>query len=299
MSDVPINSSRARRPALKLILTESDAQEDDGRGGGGGDGGPPIGSVRGGDIVPVLASDDALAVELSRELGANWRCGMPGSDWIEWTGQRWARECTQRAFDLARQVCRDYADRHELPDKLGREVSSTRKAYAALKFAGADRRHATLLADFDRDPWRLNTPLGIIDLRTGQRQDHERDALMSKMTVAGPEGSCPEWLRFLREATGGDEDIQGFLQRWAGYCLTGITTEEVFVFLHGPPGTGKSTYQWVLWTLLGDYAIRAPMDTFVEVKGERHPTELAQFQGARLVVANETQDGQRWNEARL
>ena len=291
---------RAARPSLELVVNDGQRLDDlDKRGGPGG--APPTGGDIGdpASVVPVPASDDALAVELSRALGADWRCGMPGSEWYEWDTQRWVGERTQRVFDISRQVCRRYAAEYDLADKLGREVSSTGKAYAAVKFAAADRSHATPLGDFDRDPWRINTPSGIIDLRSGQRQDHERDALMSKIAAAGPEGECPTWRRFLREATGDDDELAGFLQRWAGYCLTGLTDEQVFVFLHGKPGTGKSTYQKTLRKLVGDYGLTAEMETFIVAKGERHPTELAQFVGRRLIVANETDEGRFWNESRL
>jgi putative DNA primase/helicase len=41
------------------------------------------------------------------------------------------------------------------------------------------------------------------------------------------------------------------------------------------------------------------MDTFTASANERHSTELAMLQGARLVTASETQAGKRWDEARV
>ena len=90
-----------------------------------------------------------------------------------------------------------------------------------------------------------------------------------------------------------------FLQQWAGYSLTGEIKEQALIFIYGPGGNGKSVFINVLTKLMGTYAAAAPMDTFVEAKGERHPTELAFLHGPRLVVASETQRGRAWNEARI
>jgi putative DNA primase/helicase len=50
---------------------------------------------------------------------------------------------------------------------------------------------------------------------------------------------------------------------------------------------------------MGDYSKVAAMDTFMASAGERHPTDLAGLQGARLVTAVETEEGRRWAEAKL
>jgi putative DNA primase/helicase len=41
------------------------------------------------------------------------------------------------------------------------------------------------------------------------------------------------------------------------------------------------------------------MEMFIESKFDRHPTEIAKLMGARLVVAQETQKGRRWDEAKI
>ena len=51
--------------------------------------------------------------------------------------------------------------------------------------------------------------------------------------------------------------------------------------------------------IMGGYSITAPMYVFTEARGERHPTELALLHGARLVVAEETEQGRVWAQARV
>ncbi len=55
----------------------------------------------------------------------------------------------------------------------------------------------------------------------------------------------------------------------------------------------------VLTSILGDYATNAPMDTFMETRTDRHPTDMAGLRGARFVAAIETEQGKRWAESKL
>src|SRR5690606_23346143 len=98
---------------------------------------------------------------------------------------------------------------------------------------------------------------------------------------------------------GGDTDLQAYLQRVVGYCLTGATSAHALFFLYGTGANGKSVFVNVLATILGDYAANAPMDTFMDVRGDRHPTDLAGLRGARMVTSIETEQGRRWNESKV
>ena len=97
----------------------------------------------------------------------------------------------------------------------------------------------------------------------------------------------------------GNTELQGFLQRYIGYCCTGFTTEHVFVFAYGTGANGKSTFINTIARIFGDYATVADMSTFIASNTEHHPTDLAKLRGARLVVAQETQRGRRWDETKI
>ena len=107
------------------------------------------------------------------------------------------------------------------------------------------------------------------------------------------------WMQFLNEATNGDKDLQHFLQQIAGYCLTGITREHALFFLYGPGGNGKGVFVNTLAHIMGDYGIASAMDTFTASRHDRHPTELADLAGARMVTASETEEGRAWAESRI
>ena len=62
-------------------------------------------------------------------------------------------------------------------------------------------------------------------------------------------------IGFLDTVTGGDAELQAYLQRMAGYCLTGVTTEHALFFLYGTGANGKSVFANTLTAILGDYAM--------------------------------------------
>jgi putative DNA primase/helicase len=146
----------------------------------------------------------------------------------------------------------------------------------------------------------LGTPTGTVDLRSGTLRNARATDFITKSTSVAPEPGEPNlWLAFLNEALRGDQETIRYLQQWAGYCLTGLTSEHAMAFLYGGGGNGKSVTIDRFVSIMGDYAVTAAMETFAASKGERHPTELAMLQGARLVTASETEEGRSWNEARV
>ena len=246
----------------------------------------------------VWATDDALALSFTRRYGEDWRYCAQWGKWLVWTGNRWQTDDTLLVTHLMRHICREAAikaDSHRLAAKLS--ASSTVSGVDRL--ARSDRQHASSSDEWDRDPWLANAPGGVIDLRTGQVRAHNRADRMTKIATATPKGACPRWLAFLADITEGDQDLISYLQRVIGYCLTGVTSEHALFFLYGTGANGKSVFVNVITTILGDYAANAPMDTFMETRSDRHPTDLAGLRGARFVSSVETEQGRRWNESKV
>src|SRR5262245_18011172 len=97
----------------------------------------------------------------------------------------------------------------------------------------------------------------------------------------------------------GDVEMIAFLQRVAGYCLTGITCEHAMFFLYGTGANGKSTFLNTIARAYNNYHRTAPMDTFTDSNSDRHPTDLAGVHGARIVTAIETEEGRGWAESKI
>ncbi len=257
------------------------------------------------DVDPVASSDesvwgteDALALSFTRRYHRDWRYVAAWGRWLVWDGQRWRTEDTLAATDLIRSVCRQTAVRADNP-RVAAKLASASTVGGVERLARADRRHAATTDEWDADPWLLNTPGGMVDLKTGRKRANDRADRMTKITTATPGGDCPQWMAFLSDIAGGDVDLQAYLQRMVGYCLTGVTSAHALFFLYGTGANGKSVFANVISTILGDYAATASMDTFVETRGDRHPTDLAGLRGARFVTAIETEQGRRLNESKV
>lgn len=141
-----------------------------------------------------------------------------------------------------------------------------------------------------------------IDLRDGtDRQPERMDFLTQKAGCAlAPAGTMhPIWTAFLDRITNHHIELQKFLQRYIGYSMTGIIAEHAFVFAYGTGANGKGTFINTIVKIFGDYATIADMATFVASKFDRHPTDVAKLRGTRLVVAQETQQGREWDEAKI
>jgi putative DNA primase/helicase len=249
------------------------------------------------DLSPEF-SDDALALEFTARHAEVLRYVAKWGAWLYWDGTRWKNEDTLKAFDMARAVARHFANACNKPDHRPK-IASASKVAAIEKLARADRRHAATVDQWDADLWLLNTPGGVVDLRSGKILPHHPERYMIKITAVTPGGECPLWRKFLDEITGRDRELQSFLQRIAGYALTGSIREHALFFFYGTGGNGKGVFLNALTAILRDYAAIAPMDAFLVAQGEHHPTDLAGLRGARLVTAQETERGRRWAESKI
>jgi putative DNA primase/helicase len=248
---------------------------------------------------PPAFSDEALALGFAARHLDNLRFVAAWGRWMKWDRCRWKSDDTLHTFSLARATCREASIECNDKESVRKAIASAKTVAAVEKLARSDPRLAATTDQWDGDLWALNTPDGTIDLHTGDVSPHRREQYCTKATAVAPGGICPRWIAFLERITNGDSQLQGFLQRVAGYCLTGVTVEHAMFFAHGLGGNGKGVFSRTLSGIMGDYAVVASMETFTETNSDRHPTELARLRGARLVSAQETERGRRWAETRI
>lgn len=247
---------------------------------------------------PPAFTDEALALEFAEKHVNGFRYVATQGKWYFWTGTRWKQEDTLLVFDEARAVCRQAAAACGHP-QVAKGVASAGTVSAVERLAKSDRRLAASIEQFDADPMLLNTPGGVIDLANGRMRSHQPEDYLTRITSVAPGGECPTFLGFLNRVCGDDPALVAFLQRMAGYALTGRTNEHALFFLYGLGANGKSVFINVISGILGEYHRTAAIETFTESSVDRHPTDLAGLRGARLVTAIETEEGRRWNESRI
>jgi len=253
------------------------------------------------DAMPPQYSEEALALRFSKQHAEELQYVAAWSRWFWWDGKCWREDDTLAVFDRSRAICRRAsAECGDSRIRVAVRLAASGTVTAVERLARADRRHAATTDQWDSDLWLLNTPAGTVDLRTGEVRENRREDCLTKLTATGPgSNGCPQWLGFLDRITGGDDELQSFLQRVIGYSLTGSTREHAIFFLYGTGANGKSVFLSTISGLLGDYSKTAPMSAFTASSTEQHPTDLAGLRGARLVTAIETEDGTRWAESKI
>jgi putative DNA primase/helicase len=140
---------------------------------------------------------------------------------------------------------------------------------------------------------------GTIDLRTGELLPHRCEDFLTKIVPIEYDANagCPSFQRFLNETFPG-EGLVGYLSRFAGYCLTGMTSEQSWWMFHGVTASGKSTLLNVLRGLLGPYALSLPENYFLVTKNSSD-FATANLAGVRLATCSETNEGRRLDVARI
>lgn len=245
-------------------------------------------------------SDDDVALTFIDENGHRLRYDKTRDCWMIYDSGRWRPAKKSEVLGLIRETCRRIADTcHDF--NMRRMLLGARVIEAAERLARSDPRIAATADQFDADPLLLNTPGGVVDLRIGEMRSHRPDYYMTRMAAVGADidMAMPQFAKFLATVTGGDRDLQEYLQRLCGYGLTGLTNEHVVAFFYGAGGNGKTTFLETVAGIMGDYHATAVLDMFIASKNDRHPTEIADLRGARLTSSTETSEGRRWDEAKL
>lgn len=153
--------------------------------------------------------------------------------------------------------------------------------------------------ELDAQPWLLNVANGTVDLRTGELRPHDPDDLITRKApvMYDAAATAPLWEACL-ERWLPDVEVRTFLQRCAGTGATGMPIEALIVNV-GTGGNGKSKFYGAMADVLGEYVVEPHKSLLVAQKHEQHPTVIASLFGARMLVASETEDGDRLDETQV
>lgn len=256
---------------------------------------------------PHRNTDRANGIEIARFLDgrALW---TPENGWFVFDGKRWAPDVElvrtllvgELTDQLRRRATSGESPTEEAEVLMARanRLESASGLGAALSFT--EPLLAVSVTRLDADPWLLNCPNGTLDLRTGELQPHDAKHYLSRIcpTPYDPEATDAVWTRTLWEALEGDEDRLRVMARFAGYTLTGRTTEKKMLVISGPTNTGKSTITEPLYHVLGavhdgGYATTWDADVVQADSRVNRAEKLNKARGARLVLVAELEKGSR------
>ena len=226
--------------------------------------------------------------------------------WIKWD-EAWQWDTTgasvrETASALATTIYREGANfnmkeaEHFL--KWARISQSARTIDASISLLSDQGNIRLLLALLDSDPLLVGFDHArqVIDLRTGVvRPSSQLDYVTKSLgpNSVGDASKAIRWHSFLEEVFNGDVKLIDWLHRWCGYLLTGLTSEQFFLFLFGSGANGKSVFAELLRHIMGDYGRSIASSTLTEKKrqaGNASP-DLADLIGCRLAMSAETEDG--------
>jgi putative DNA primase/helicase len=257
-------------------------------------------------------SDEWAVAQILSDVRKKLRYIPSTGEWYVWDEYKWV----SRAGSLEHEIIirglltrlalhlREQSKLHPEDEKLAKAMMASARRFqneaginAVIKLTRG--RVSTPLSDFDTDPWVLNTPDGVVNLRTNEVAPSQKEDMHSRSTAVAPKGGpMPLFSKFMRDLTGDDPELIKFLQRYMGYCLTGDVSEKVLAFAWGSDSdTGKSTFIRTLSSIFGDYSDSVDAGAFITARtGGRIPDDIARLPGVRLVTATEPSARQAWDE---
>lgn len=273
-----------------------------------GEDGPPTGSTAAIDPMAFTWDDTGNAQRFRVWAAGNARYNAIDGQWMIWDGRRWETDeigLVKRMADaLLDAMHKDKLNHRELAAdrKYNKYMAASRSSKgkeAMLKEARHLEGIPILPAELDRPGNVFNAANCMVSLRTGSVRKHDRAAMLSKLggTAYEAGAKAPHWMNFLGDITCGDKELALYLQRMAGYCLTGSTREQCCFFLYGGGSNGKSTFVDTLALIMGDYAATCQPETvMMRDKNPSARADIARLRGCRMVSTFEPNEGSRLDE---
>lgn len=249
-------------------------------------------------------TDAILAERVCERVLADSYCWSAGLGWMRWTGSRWERSNQQTVTETVRLYMVD-----AVSTKLRAPDTDWRKRQELMGLLSKSRLVALVeLAKgilqvrddmFDAHPDLLNTPSGVVDLRTGEVKPHDPLLYLTHITAAPYRKGAthPDWDKAL---TALPPEVADWMQVRSGQSITGhMTPDDVLLVLKGSGENAKSTFLETIRRCIGSGYGTLMSDRVLLADPGSHPTELMDLRGARLAVAEELPEDRRLNVKRL
>lgn len=318
MSD---RGEEAIRAAVAGAVPLEEAEGDDGRtarAGAAGGGGRDL------QLARKLLNDSGNGERLRARYGRNLLY-VPEGGRYAWSGSRWSVVAGERDWALAAQKTALAMLAREAPAleaalvEAGESgvakrlhqfrehaINSGNQAKLNAMQAVSEPHLQKRIDELDADPFLFNVQNGTLEL--GSKRDPQalrlrRHARLDYITHSAPIGydpdaQCPLFRAFLDQILP-DTEVQHWVQRWCGYCLSADYGEHKLAIFWGEGRNGKGTLTKIVQYVLGDYAAIVQFQSFVDAgqrRGDASSPDLAKLTGARAVYASEGKTGARLDD---
>lgn len=240
----------------------------------------------------------------------------PNLGWFHWDGTYWKpdqeelemQELSKRiAPIIASEVANYGEDEQQIKIDLikwANQAKANTRIAGSIKSANSDPRIQAPIERWDGDAHLLGVNNGVIDLRTGELLQGKPELYITKRTPVSysPGVRNIRWSEFVDFATGGDKELQDWIQRAVGYTLTGLSNQDVLFLVYGPAGSGKNTFVETIFEALGSeqYAGTLPSQELaannngaIKSSSEYY---MASLRGKRMIWVDELPESERINE---
>lgn len=272
-----------------------------------------------GEFPLRLADDTGNAERLIDRYGDIFKYHFKQGKYYVYNGQFWEKDDEGLARGLANHTVNaiageDWTQGIDTSTKEGQEAlekkQESQAKHVTRSRSRASKDNMLVLAQvyvpvnddyFDQDNHLINTKNGYVDLRNGEFHKSNKDMMFSMMADAEyDKGAKPtKWLNFLDRVFDGNQELIDFIQRGAGYSLTGEINEEVLFLLLGDGGNGKSTFLETLKAALGSYTNNINVSSLGFRAEGSIKNDWAKLKGARLVSTSEPSKGFKFDEGQL
>lgn len=293
-------------------------------------------SPSGGDSQTSLVDDrflddltDAGTAQLLADVYGDVLCYTDEFGWCWYNGQVWEKEnktaamrCVVEITGAILEEAQSWLDsvvEELIESDIAEGTKEWKRAVSEptrlLKYVTGARRSSVLrsimdiaatkmvrdIEAFDTDEYILNTPLCIIDLRTGERFAHSPEYMCTSITAVtpDPDRKTDLWAKTLIDTFSGDRDLIRYVQMHMGSALVGKVFQENLIIANGGGSNGKSTLFGAIQHVFGDYATSVDPELLLSNRPGDQQVGMAMLYGKRLAIAQETDEGKAINGAML
>ena len=237
---------------------------------------------------------------------------------VKWDGTRYVPISIGSVVGWISDVCEFCSIRYsDLEKELQRYVSNAGTAKTLAKEIFSIEEIKTTPDDWDSDPWLVNCIDGVVNIKGFCQQDakkrgvnlpvwqgdepeipfreHTKNDLFLKrtnfrMSDCKDEDAQKRFMDFL-DSVQPSKDVQIYMQTAIGSSLGDCSTDNIFIWMPGKAGAGKSTLVKGLEAGLGDYYGTADISNFYTGNKVDDPTkpqpQLDKLRGVKVAVFSE------------